>query len=72
MGTKEQDKFRITATEMKLLRNTAKYTLFDQRRNQDTIKELNIHPVLGRSTIKNTNGYKTFAMWTDIDSRTLL
>jgi hypothetical protein len=32
---KEQDKSRITATEMKFLRKIAKYTLFDHKRNHE-------------------------------------
>jgi hypothetical protein len=49
----EQDISKITAAEMKFLRKTAKYTLFDQKSNQDIMKELKTLPVL-----EKINNYK--------------
>jgi hypothetical protein len=39
LDTKEQDKATITAAEMPFLRKTAKYTLYNRKRDQDIIKE---------------------------------
>jgi hypothetical protein len=46
---KEQDKSEITAAEMKFLRKTIKYTLFDHKRNQDIMKELKTQSVLEKN-----------------------
>jgi hypothetical protein len=54
---------------MKFLRKIAKYTLFDHKRNQGIVKELKTESVLEKSTITGTDGYKTFAGWTDLYSR---
>jgi hypothetical protein len=43
----------IMAAEMKFLRKTAQYTLYDHKKNQDIIKELNTH-----SIIEKINKYK--------------
>jgi hypothetical protein len=45
---KEEVKARITEVEMKFLRKTANYTLYDHKRNQDIIQELKKEPVLGK------------------------
>jgi hypothetical protein len=37
---KEQEKSRITAEEVTYFRKPAKYILFDDKRNQDIMKEL--------------------------------
>jgi hypothetical protein len=50
---KEQDKSRITTAEMKFVRKTSKYRLFDDRRNQELMKELETQPVL-----EKVNNYK--------------
>jgi hypothetical protein len=50
---KEQDKSRITAAEMKLLRKTAKYTWQDHKQNRDITEELKIQPVM-----EKINNYK--------------
>jgi hypothetical protein len=66
-----QDKSRIAAAEMKFLKKTTKYTLFDHKRNQYVIKKLRTQ-FWKKSTLTNTNGYNTFAEWTYLDSHTLL
>ena len=43
---KARDRRRITAAEMKYMRNTAGYTLTDYKTNTEIAKELNITPVL--------------------------
>jgi hypothetical protein len=50
---KEQDKSRVTAAEMKFMRETAKYTWQDHKRNQDITEELKIQQVL-----EKINNYK--------------
>ena len=43
---KEQDTSRITASEMKFFRKSAKYRLFYHNRNQDILKELKTQAIL--------------------------
>jgi hypothetical protein len=43
---KARDARKITATEMKCMRRTAGYTWTDHKTNTETVKELNITPVL--------------------------
>jgi hypothetical protein len=50
---REQDKSRITAAEMKLMRKTAKYTWQDHKINQEIMNELKTNPVL-----EKINNYK--------------
>jgi hypothetical protein len=46
---KKEDKSGIPEAEMKFLRKTAKYTLFDHKSNQDIMKEMKIQPVLEKN-----------------------
>jgi len=36
---------RLKSGEMKFMRRTARYSLWDPRRNEDILEELNIYPV---------------------------
>jgi hypothetical protein len=47
---------------------TAKYALYDHKRNHDIIKEFKTEPVLEKSTTIKLNGYNMFIEWTDLDS----
>jgi hypothetical protein len=53
------------------LQKTAKYTMFDHKRNKDIMKEFKQQPFMKKSMVTNTNGCNMFAEWTDIDSRVL-
>jgi hypothetical protein len=46
----EQDRARITSEEIKRLKETAKYILYDQKRNRDITEERKTLPVLKKST----------------------
>jgi polyhydroxyalkanoate synthesis regulator protein len=46
---KKKDKARITAAEMKFFRKTAKYTLYDHKRNQDITKKLKTQLVFDKN-----------------------
>ena len=48
IGRLQQDTKRITAAEMKYIRNTAGYTWTDYKTNTEIAKELNITPVLDK------------------------
>jgi hypothetical protein len=51
---KEQDESRIIAAEVKFLRKTAQYTLYDHKKNWDIIKELNTQSIIEKiSKYKN-------------------
>jgi len=43
---KDQQKSKITVEEMKFFKSSAKYTLFDHKRNDSIYKERKIQPVL--------------------------
>jgi hypothetical protein len=59
----------IIAAEMKFLRKTAQYTLYNHKKNQDIIKELNTHSITEKINEYKRNGYNTSAEWTDLESR---
>jgi hypothetical protein len=44
---KANDKTRITAAEMRVVRTTAKYNWGDYKRNDDELKEVKTEPVMG-------------------------
>jgi hypothetical protein len=46
LDTEEASRFRIIAPEMKILRKTEKYILFDHKRRQGIMKKLEAQPVL--------------------------
>jgi hypothetical protein len=45
---KANDKTRISASEMRLMRTTAKYIWSDYKRKDDILKELRTEPVMGK------------------------
>jgi hypothetical protein len=65
---KEQGKSRITTAEMKFVRKTAKYILFDHKRNGDIRKELKTRPVLKKSQQLQIQMYKTRSRNTQIST----
>jgi hypothetical protein len=66
------NKSRITAEEIKFLRTTAQYTVLENRRNQDILKEPKHDQFWKKSTITNINLYNMLAGRKDLDSCTLL
>jgi hypothetical protein len=48
----EEDKFRMTAVDVKCFKKTAKYTLLGHIRNQNILKELKTQPVMGTLTLQ--------------------
>jgi hypothetical protein len=48
-------KATITAAKMKFLSKTVKYTLHDNKRNQDILKELKMERVLEKSNYRTTH-----------------
>jgi len=44
------------------------YTLYDHKKNQDIIKELNTHSIIEKINKYKKNGYNMSAEWTDLDS----
>jgi hypothetical protein len=57
---------------MKFVRKPAKYTLYGNKRNQYTIKEVKTESVFEKISSYKINGYDMFPEWTDLDSGTLL
>jgi len=51
------DTGRITAAEMKYIRNTAGYTWTDYKTNTEIAKELNVTPVLDKYRTTDEIGY---------------
>jgi hypothetical protein len=47
---KSKDKSRLTAAEMRFMRNTAKYTWRDHKTNEKVLKELNVTSILEKIT----------------------
>jgi hypothetical protein len=43
---KKKEETRLQASEMKFMRRTADYTLFDHKQSEDILKELQIEPVI--------------------------
>jgi hypothetical protein len=67
---RKQAKSRLTSTEIKLTRRTAKYTWQEFKTNEDILTELNINPVVNNIQNYRINSLNVFGEWTEPDCHT--
>ena len=53
----KKDKKRLTSTEKKDFRRTAKYTHFDHKRNEEILEEMKVEPVDEKLEVTNQTDY---------------